>query len=171
MGLGRTAALINSIRAEATNSILIDNGDLIQGNPMGDYVAYERGFKDGDVHPTFAAMNTLGYEISTLGNHEFNYGLDFLGKSLAGANFPLVCANLVNAADHHRRRSDQGQDLPAALQDRRKDHHRRRRQAADHQARLHRLRAAADHDLGLAPTSTARSPSATSSRPPRPRCR
>ena len=98
MGLGRTAALINQIRAEATNSILIDNGDLIQGNPMGDYVAYERGFKDGDVHPTFAAMNTLGYEVSTLGNHEFNYGLDFLGKSLAGANFPLVCANLVNAA-------------------------------------------------------------------------
>lgn len=98
MGLGRTAALINGIRAEATNSMLIDNGDLIQGNPMGDYVAYERGFKDGDVHPTFAAMNTLGYEVSTLGNHEFNYGLDFLDKSLAGANFPLVCANLVRAA-------------------------------------------------------------------------
>ena len=65
---------------------------------MGDYVAYERGFKDGDVHPIFAAMNTLGYECSTLGNHEFNYGLDFLGKALAGANFPFVCANLVNAA-------------------------------------------------------------------------
>jgi 2',3'-cyclic-nucleotide 2'-phosphodiesterase / 3'-nucleotidase len=98
MGLARTAALINSIRAEATNSMLIDNGDLIQGNPMGDYVAYERGFKAGDLHPTFAAMNTLGYEMSTLGNHEFNYGLDFLDKSLAGANFPFVCANLVKAA-------------------------------------------------------------------------
>ena len=98
MGLARTAALINGIRAEATNSMLIDNGDLIQGNPMGDYVAYERGFKDGDVHPTFAAMNTLGYEMSTLGNHEFNYGLDFLDKSLAGAKFPFVCANLVKAA-------------------------------------------------------------------------
>lgn len=98
MGLARTAALINGIRAEATNSLLIDNGDLIQGNPMGDYVAYERGFKDGDVHPTFAAMNTLGYEISTLGNHEFNYGLDFLDKALAGAKFPFVSANLVKAA-------------------------------------------------------------------------
>jgi 2',3'-cyclic-nucleotide 2'-phosphodiesterase / 3'-nucleotidase len=98
MGLARTAALINGFRAQAANSFLIDNGDLIQGNPMGDYVAYERGFKDGDVHPTFAAMNTLGYEVSTLGNHEFNYGLDFLSKALAGAKFPLVCANLVNAA-------------------------------------------------------------------------
>src|SRR3954469_14152338 len=38
MGLARTAALISQIRAEATNSMLIDNGDLIQGNPMGDYV-------------------------------------------------------------------------------------------------------------------------------------
>jgi 2',3'-cyclic-nucleotide 2'-phosphodiesterase/3'-nucleotidase len=98
MGLARTAALIDGIRAEAGNSMLIDNGDLIQGNPMGDYVAYERGFKDGDLHPTFAAMNTLGYEVSTFGNHEFNYGLDFLSKAIAGANFPFVCANLVNAA-------------------------------------------------------------------------
>ena len=95
MGLARTAALIEGIRAEATNSLLIDNGDLLQGNPMGDYVAYERGFKDGDLHPMIAAMNTLGYEVSTLGNHEFNYGLDFLMKSLDGANFPFVSANIV----------------------------------------------------------------------------
>jgi len=98
MGLGRTASLINAIRAEATNSMLIDNGDLIQGNPMGDYVYYERHVTKDAPHPTFAAMNTLGYEISTLGNHEFNYGLDFLDASLAGTNFPLVCANLVKAA-------------------------------------------------------------------------
>ena len=95
MGLARTAALIEGIRAEATNSILVDNGDLIQGNPMGDYVAYERGFKDGDLHPMIAAMNTLGYEVATLGNHEFNYGLDFLSKALNGANFPFVCANIA----------------------------------------------------------------------------
>ena len=40
MGLSRTATLIDAIRAEATNSMLIDNGDLLQGNPMGDYIAY-----------------------------------------------------------------------------------------------------------------------------------
>jgi 2',3'-cyclic-nucleotide 2'-phosphodiesterase/3'-nucleotidase len=40
-------------------------------------------------------MNVLGYEASTLGNHEFNYGLSFMDKVLAGANFPFVCANLV----------------------------------------------------------------------------
>ncbi|WP_413875568.1 bifunctional 2',3'-cyclic-nucleotide 2'-phosphodiesterase/3'-nucleotidase [Albidovulum sp.] len=95
VGLARTAALITAMRAEATNSMLVDNGDFLQGNPMGDYIAYERGMKEGDMHPVIAAMNTLGFDASTLGNHEFNYGLDFLMKSLAGAAFPVVSANVA----------------------------------------------------------------------------
>ena len=95
VGLARTASIIADIRAEATNSLVLDNGDLIQGNPMGDYIAYERGMKEGDMHPIITAMNTLGFDASTLGNHEFNYGLDFLMKSLAGADFPVVSANVV----------------------------------------------------------------------------
>ncbi|WP_018900125.1 bifunctional 2',3'-cyclic-nucleotide 2'-phosphodiesterase/3'-nucleotidase [Rhizobium sp. 2MFCol3.1] len=95
MGLARTATIIDTIRAEAANSLLIDNGDVLQGNPMGDYMAYQRGLKDGDVHPVIKAMNTLGYTVGTLGNHEFNYGLDFMFKVLGGANFPFVCANLT----------------------------------------------------------------------------
>ncbi|MGJ8545379.1 MAG: bifunctional 2',3'-cyclic-nucleotide 2'-phosphodiesterase/3'-nucleotidase [Sulfitobacter sp.] len=95
VGLARTASLINDIRAEASNALLIDNGDFLQGNPMGDYIAYERGMKEGDTHPVIQAMNTLGFDASTLGNHEFNYGLDFLMKSLAGANFPVVSANVA----------------------------------------------------------------------------
>lgn len=95
VGLARTAAHVNGIRAEARNAILVDNGDLLQGNPMGDYIAYERGMKDGDMHPIITAMNTLGYDAATLGNHEFNYGLDFLLKSLQGADFPVVSANVV----------------------------------------------------------------------------
>src|SRR5690606_37039184 len=94
LGLARTAAIIEQIRSEAGNSILVDNGDVIQGNPMGDYIAYEKGLAD-DTHPIIAAMNTLGYEVGTLGNHEFNYGLDFLDAALKGANFPVVSANLV----------------------------------------------------------------------------
>ncbi|MCV6823328.1 MULTISPECIES: bifunctional 2',3'-cyclic-nucleotide 2'-phosphodiesterase/3'-nucleotidase [Halocynthiibacter] len=95
VGLARTAAHIVDIRNEATNSILLDNGDFLQGNPMGDYIAYERGMAEGDMHPVIAAMNAVGFDASTLGNHEFNYGLDFLMKSLAGANFPIVSANVV----------------------------------------------------------------------------
>ena len=95
VGLARTAARIAEIRAEATNSMLVDNGDFLQGNPMGDYMAYEKGMSAGDVHPVIAAMNTLGFDASTLGNHEFNYGLDFLMNSVAGANFPVVSANVA----------------------------------------------------------------------------
>ncbi|WP_299505483.1 bifunctional 2',3'-cyclic-nucleotide 2'-phosphodiesterase/3'-nucleotidase [uncultured Roseobacter sp.] len=95
VGLARTASIIGDIRAEATNSLLLDNGDFLQGNPMGDYIAYERGMKEGDMHPVIAAMNAVGFDASTLGNHEFNYGLDFLMKSLAGADFPVVSANVV----------------------------------------------------------------------------
>ncbi|WP_108859676.1 bifunctional 2',3'-cyclic-nucleotide 2'-phosphodiesterase/3'-nucleotidase [Ruegeria sp. Alg231-54] len=95
VGLSRTASIINDIRSEATNSLLVDNGDFLQGNPMGDYIAYERGMKEGDSHPIIAAFNTVGYDAATLGNHEFNYGLDFLEKSLAGADFPVVLANIA----------------------------------------------------------------------------
>jgi len=94
VGLSRTATLINGVRAEATNAMLLDNGDFLQGNPMGDYVAYERGMKEGDTHPVIDAMNAVGFDAATIGNHEFNYGLDFLMKSTAGAQFPVVLANV-----------------------------------------------------------------------------
>ncbi|WP_435311203.1 bifunctional 2',3'-cyclic-nucleotide 2'-phosphodiesterase/3'-nucleotidase [Primorskyibacter sedentarius] len=95
VGLSRTASIIGDIRAEATNSMLVDNGDFLQGNPMGDYIAYERGMKEGDMHPVITAMNAVGFDAGTIGNHEFNYGLDFLMKSAAGAEFPIVLANLA----------------------------------------------------------------------------
>ena len=95
LGLARTATLIDSLRADAPNSLLLDNGDFLQGSPMGDYIAYSRGMRDGDLHPIIAAMNVLGYDACALGNHEFNYGMQFLERSLARAEFPVLCANAV----------------------------------------------------------------------------
>jgi 2',3'-cyclic-nucleotide 2'-phosphodiesterase / 3'-nucleotidase len=97
VGLAKTAALVKQMRESAPCSMLFDNGDLIQGSPMGDYMAYEKGLPDGVVHPMVAAMNALGYDCGTLGNHEFNYGLDYLGAAFSGANFPAVCANVIKA--------------------------------------------------------------------------
>src|SRR6478735_4536242 len=97
VGLARTASLIRAAREEARNSLLFDNGDLIQGNPMGDWVAQTNGVKAGEVHPIFLAMNELDYACATVGNHEFNYGLTYLGFALSGAKFPFVCANLVKS--------------------------------------------------------------------------
>ncbi|QYJ96108.1 bifunctional 2',3'-cyclic-nucleotide 2'-phosphodiesterase/3'-nucleotidase [Shewanella alkalitolerans] len=98
IGLARTASLIHAARKEATNFVLVDNGDLLQGSPMGDYMA-KIGLKEGDVHPAYKAMNTLDYEVANIGNHEFNYGLDFLEKALSGAEFPYINANVYCAAD------------------------------------------------------------------------
>ena len=106
MGVARTATIMDEIRAEATNSLLLDNGDFLQGNPMGDYYAYERGMQDGDVHPIMKAMNVLEFDASTLGNHEFNYGLDFMFKVLDGADFPIVCANVARGSLAENPRDD-----------------------------------------------------------------
>ncbi|MFZ2306339.1 MAG: bifunctional 2',3'-cyclic-nucleotide 2'-phosphodiesterase/3'-nucleotidase [Rhodoferax sp.] len=99
-GLARTVSLIKAARAEVPNSLLFDNGDLLQGNPMGDYIAKVSPLKDGETHPAYQVMNQLGYDAANIGNHEFNYGLDFLRRSLKGANFPYVNANIyVDDAD------------------------------------------------------------------------
>ncbi|MCL9777097.1 2',3'-cyclic-nucleotide 2'-phosphodiesterase [Vibrio methylphosphonaticus] len=95
IGLARTATLVKEARKEVTNSVLVDNGDLIQGSPMGDYMA-AKGVKDGDIHPVYKAMNQLNYDVGNIGNHEFNYGLDFLAATLKGANFPYVSANVFD---------------------------------------------------------------------------
>jgi 2',3'-cyclic-nucleotide 2'-phosphodiesterase / 3'-nucleotidase len=93
-GLARTATLIKAARGEVANSLLFDNGDLLQGNPLGDVVAKIAPLKEGDVHPAYKAMNPLGYDAANLGNHDFNYGLPFLRRSMAGAAFPYVNANV-----------------------------------------------------------------------------
>jgi 2',3'-cyclic-nucleotide 2'-phosphodiesterase/3'-nucleotidase len=96
IGLARTASLIHAARKEVSNSVLVDNGDLIQGSPMGDYMA-SVGLQKGDIHPAYKAMNTLDYDVGNIGNHEFNYGLDFLETAIAGAKFPYVNANVICA--------------------------------------------------------------------------
>lgn len=95
VGLAKTASLIKTAQAEARNSLLFDNGDFLQGSSLGDYIAYKKGLKGGETHPMIAAMNALPYVCGTLGNHEFNYGLDFLENGLQKAEFPVVCANVT----------------------------------------------------------------------------
>ena len=73
---------------------------------MGDYIAYERGMADGALHPVIQAMNVLGFDCGTLGNHEFNYGVEFMDKVVQGAEFPIVCANFVNALGATGRQDD-----------------------------------------------------------------
>jgi 2',3'-cyclic-nucleotide 2'-phosphodiesterase / 3'-nucleotidase len=98
VGLARVATLIRKARAEQPQSLLFDNGDFLHGTELGDYLAETtpvlRSGRPLQAHPMIAAMNALGYDAATLGNHEFGFGLGFLRRSLAATNFPMVCSNL-----------------------------------------------------------------------------
>ena len=94
-GLERTATLIKAARAEVRNHLLFDNGDLLQGSPLGDYVARVKPLQQSQMHPAFKVMNALRYDAANIGNHEFNFGLPFLQQALLGAAFPYVNANIV----------------------------------------------------------------------------
>ena len=97
VGLARVASLVRAARAEVANTLLFDNGDLLEGSPLDAYIATRKTLKPGDVHPAYKAMNVMGYDAATVGNHDFNYGMAFLDRALAGAAFPYVCANVYRA--------------------------------------------------------------------------
>jgi 2',3'-cyclic-nucleotide 2'-phosphodiesterase/3'-nucleotidase len=102
-GLAKIATLIRQTREENANTLLIDCGDTIQGTPLEDvYQSIVRTGADPAGHrpaaklggdPMMRAMNLLGYDAMTLGNHEFNAGLANLAKARLDAKFPWISAN------------------------------------------------------------------------------
>lgn len=95
-GLTRAATIVDSIRAaNAGRVILVDAGDLLQGNPFA-YVA-ARVTRDGQ-SPIIAAMNSMRYDAAVIGNHEFNYGVPYLNGSIAQAHFPFLAANVFHSS-------------------------------------------------------------------------
>jgi len=96
-GLAKTISLIQQARGQVSNSLLFDNGDLLQGNPLGDLVARIKPLAPGQTHPAYKVLNLLQVDAANIGNHEFNYGLPFLRQALSGAGFPYVNANVILA--------------------------------------------------------------------------
>jgi len=113
LGLERTATLIRQARAEFANTLLLDNGDTIQGTALADYQALAAPVRCGETLAVYKALNQLGVEGGGLGNHDFNYGLPYLSQvtgarfdvegvdpaapRCAGAAFPQVLANIYSA--------------------------------------------------------------------------
>lgn len=100
-GLAQVASLVALARAEVANTVLLDNGDFLNGSPLADYVAEHHGRRSA--HPIIAAMNALGYDAATLGNHEFSNGLALLRRALRQARFPVVATNLDRVSPFGRR--------------------------------------------------------------------
>jgi len=91
-GLARAASIVDSLRSTAQGRVvLLDAGDLLQGNSLT-YVAARVAPAD-QPHPVIAAMNAMHYDAAAVGNHEFNYGVPFLEKSVAQASFPFLASN------------------------------------------------------------------------------
>jgi 5'-nucleotidase len=83
-GVARRATLVKRVRQENPNTLLIDAGDVLQGTP------YFNFFK-GEVE--YKAMSAIGYDVGTLGNHEFDNGVEALAAALKFAKFDLVSTN------------------------------------------------------------------------------
>ncbi len=112
LGLERTATLIRQARAEFPNTLLLDNGDAIQGTALADYQAQFAPIACERTLAIYQAMNQLGVDGGGIGNHEFNFGLAYLNQvtgsqfqvdgvdaaapRCAGPAFPLVLANIYS---------------------------------------------------------------------------
>jgi 5'-nucleotidase len=83
-GVARRATVVKQIRKENPNTLLIDAGDVMQGTPYFNFYKGEVEYK---------AMSAIGYDVGTLGNHEFDNGVEALAAALKYANFDIVSAN------------------------------------------------------------------------------
>ena len=112
VGLERTSTLISGARNENPNNVLLDDGDVIQGTLLGDYQAVASPVPCSGTMAIHKVMNALKYDGGGIGNHEFNYGLNFLGQitntnfgitgitapnNCGAPTYPIVLANVVNA--------------------------------------------------------------------------
>ncbi|MEE8252198.1 MAG: 5'-nucleotidase C-terminal domain-containing protein [Gemmatimonadales bacterium] len=99
-GLTRAATVLDSLRRAHPNRIvLVDAGDLIQGNPFAFYHATAQA---SGINPIIDALNGMRYDAITLGNHEFNFGVPYLNNVLQEANFPVLAANVFDAVNGTR---------------------------------------------------------------------
>ena len=113
LGYERTVTLIRQARREFPNTFLFDDGDTIQGSVLADYQALVKPVGCDQELAIYRAMDAVGYDGGTAGNHEFNYGLPFLSQvtgtpmnvdggahqRCAGPHFPLVLSNVYSARD------------------------------------------------------------------------
>ncbi len=83
-GVARRAALVEEIRRNEPNVLLLDAGDIYQGTPYFNKFGGELELK---------LMSKMAYDASTIGNHDFDNGINGIVKQLPNASFPLLCAN------------------------------------------------------------------------------
>lgn len=92
-GTAKAATMLKKLRASAKGPVFqIENGDFIQGSPLSYYV---RKAETHSVEAITKIINQMDYDVSILGNHEFNYGLDYLKETIASYQQPVLAANIL----------------------------------------------------------------------------
>jgi 2',3'-cyclic-nucleotide 2'-phosphodiesterase (5'-nucleotidase family) len=95
-GLSRAATIVDSLRAANPDRVvLVDAGDMLQGNPLTLVAARIDTTRPS---PVIAAMNVMRYDAAVVGNHDFGYGLATLGRAIKEASFPVLAANAYMAS-------------------------------------------------------------------------
>lgn len=89
LGLSGVASILEKYRAENKNIILVDNGDFLQGTPLADYYG-----NAGKPSPMISAFEELGFDVLNIGNHEFDYGLDYLEEIIKTSKVPIISSNI-----------------------------------------------------------------------------
>ena len=97
LGLARADSAIDSIRAEkgADSVVTVENGDAIQGTPLTYLAAMQPDKLPSKKNPMAEAFNLIGYDAMNLGNHEFNYGLDYMNSYISQLDAPVLGANIL----------------------------------------------------------------------------
>ena len=90
-GLSKVLTYVNEVRKENPNTILVDDGDFLQGTPLVE------NYLTATLNPMAAALNYLKYDAVVLGNHEFNFGMEVLSKFAKSLSVPIISANVVKA--------------------------------------------------------------------------
>lgn len=90
-GMNRIYSYIKQVKSENPNTLVVDNGDIIQGNTLTDEI-YSN--EKEEKHPVISAMNFMGYDAMVLGNHEFNFGIDLIKSLEKQSDFPFLSANV-----------------------------------------------------------------------------
>src|SRR6478672_6010430 len=98
-GLTRDASIVDSVRAANPGRVLlVDAGDMLQGNPFAYIAMKEFSTK---ANPIIAAMNSMKYDAAAIGNHEYNYGVPYLESAVSQAHFPMLSANTYKMNGTH----------------------------------------------------------------------
>jgi len=91
-GLAALSSIITKEREKNPNTILIDNGDMLQGTAL---TYFHAKINNNTNNPMIEAMNLMGYDAAVIGNHEFNYGRAYLDYAIKTSDFPWLCANIT----------------------------------------------------------------------------